>query len=444
MTKLFNIALTAFLAFGFSACATYKPLPLEAEPHLAASLEALQKAPVSRPLSMADVVRLAVQYNPDLKAARAARAIAHAEVVQAGLLPNPQFGGSYGFFISGPAFADAYNLGLGEDIKALVTRGATRDAAEYNARKVDADLLWQEWQVIGKARLLDVDLAEMQKMRSVLRRSRDLLADRYRRSHAALLRGDMDLSATAPDLAARGDMDKQLGDLDRQIQAKWQEMDALLGLEPDVRFPLNPDIPVLKIDRASADKILPKLLPARPDLAALRWGYQSQEEKTRAAILGQFPALVFGGNYGSDTSEVFSGGPQITLDLPIFNRNQGAIAAQRATRRKLHDEYDNRLNAAEGEAEAMMQARILLWKQFAETKYALQAARRAAAQAQAAFKAGNIDERSYVDLQMVALNQHQRMIDLHRAMLEQQVALATLLGVGMPTVKPLAANGEAP
>ncbi|MDE1900587.1 MAG: TolC family protein [Alphaproteobacteria bacterium] len=438
------ISLNAFLLAG---CATYSPLPLADGPHLASSLEELQNlssenaGAAKKPLAMSDITRLAVEYNPDLKAARNDTQIAEAQIVQAGIFPNPQFNGSYDFFMGGPAFANAYGLGLAEDIKALVMRGATRDAAEYDAHKVDADLLWQEWQTVGKARLLYVDLAEMTELQSVLEKSRRLLADRYNHSHQALLRGDVDLSTEAPDLAALSDMEKQLNDLDRQIQSKWQEMDALLGLEPDVRFELSPDIPILDVNRKAIEKASAEL-PSRPDLAALKFGYESQEQKLRAAILGQFPALVFGGSYNSDTSRVLSGGPLVTIDLPVFNRNQGNIAIESATRQKLREAYANRLNAAAGQLKAMTDDDFLLQGQYAKTQKIAEAAQKAGLRADAAFKAGNIDERSYVDLMMVAFNQKQQMISLKQSLLEQQVALATLLGIGMPPIKLADTSGE--
>jgi outer membrane protein TolC len=429
---------------GLVSCATYEPIPLASAPHLAATLKELQKAPVKEPLSMADVTRLVVEYNPDLLAAKDNQSIAAAQVVQASVIPNPQFSGNYAFFISGPAFADAYGLGLTEDIKALIVRTAARSAAEYDAHKVDADLLWQEWQFIGKARLLYVDLVELRKLKSILEESRRLLAARYAHSEQAMRRGDVDLSSVAPDLVAVSDLDKQLSDLDRQEQAKAQELDALLDLDPNARFDMAADIPVLKVDGANVDSVLSKLPDMRPDLMALKLGYQSQEEKLRAAILAQFPALIFGGSYGSDTSRVLSGGPSITLDLPIFDRNQGNIAIERATRQKLHDEFANRLNAAAGEIKAISSANALLQQQLHKSLKTQDAARKVADHATAAFKAGNIDERSYVDLTMVALNQQQQTILLQQSLLEQQVALATLLGVGMPMTKTQSVSGEAP
>jgi outer membrane protein TolC len=77
---------------------------------------------------------------------------------------------------------------------------------------------------------------------------------------------------------------------------------------------------------------------SRLDLAALRAGYAAQEEKVRGAILSQFPKIGLGLTRARDTTDVGTIGFGITLDLPIFDRGQGRIAMETATRQQLFDE----------------------------------------------------------------------------------------------------------
>jgi len=70
----------------------------------------------------------------------------------------------------------------------------------------------------------------------------------------------------------------------------------------------------------------------RLDLLALKSGYQSQEERLRAAILQQFPKISLGFSRARDTTNVVSTGFGITIDLPLFDRNQGGIAFGKAQR----------------------------------------------------------------------------------------------------------------
>ena len=97
---------------------------------------------------------------------------------------------------------------------------------------------------------------------------------------------------------------------------------------------------------ATVSDALAALARRRPDLLALQAGYEAQEQKYRAAIMSQFPALTVGFNRARDTSNVYTTGFQINLSLPIFNRNRGNVAIEQSTRQRLRDEYQNRLNQA--------------------------------------------------------------------------------------------------
>jgi len=206
----------------------------------------------------------------------------------------------------------------------------------------------------------------------------------------------------------------------------------LLGLAPDVPLTLDGRLNLPPIDPTAVPAMLSTLGDRRPDLIALQLGYRSQEEKVRGAILAQFPALVFGGSGGRDTTDVLSAGPQITMDLPIFDRNQGNIAIETATRQKLHDEFTARLAIGKGEVTSMLADIALITRQIQTVKKQADELRKDAEEAQRAYRAGNLDERGYVDVIISALAKEQELVTLEQLQLEQQVTIATLLGAGMP------------
>jgi len=446
MTRTELAALSAALLL-LSGCEAYSPLPLDPQPRLAERLADLDSGPASagwgkpaidprRPLGIDAVSLLAVENDPDLASARAARGVAEAQVVQAGLLPNPQMTGQLTPVLGGPGTATGWTVGLSQDIRALVTLSSSRRSAAFAARQVEADLLWQEWQVIGKARLLFVDIVEGDRVSRLLAAQRRLFAERYRRSARAVAEGNLPLSIAVPDLAALSDLDKLIADFDRQQQTRRHDLDALLGLDPRVELRLADDIRLPPIDPAAIERQLPLLPDRRPDLLALQLGYAAQQEKLRGAILAQFPALVIGVLGGSDTTAVLSAGPSVTLELPVFNHNQGNIAIENATRRKLHDEYMARLTAAVSEVEALLAAQALIERQLVAAKARLPQAEAAASDAEAAYRAGNLDERGYVDLATAVLTQRQNIVALEQALLEGRAAIAALTGAGMPAAFP--------
>jgi outer membrane protein TolC len=385
-------------------------------------------------LGIEEVALLALRNNPDLVAARAQAGLAQAQMFTAGIAPNPSVNGSYGFLLSGPGTTGALAAGLSQDLKSLVTLSSRRTSAGHAARAVDARLLWQEWQTVAKARLLTVDLIEGERLRRILDEHVTQLQDMLARNHDALARGDTTLTALIPDLSAAASARTQLDDLQRQQQTRRRDLNVFLGLSPLAMLRLGDSVELPVVNVAAMEHILTSLADRRPDLVALQLGYQSQEENVRGAILAQFPMLSLGISGGHDTSEVRTLGPQITIDLPFFNRNQGNIAVETATRQQLHDEFTARLTTAKAEIQSLLADMALLHNQLAAQQPQLAELEQTAARAQSAYGARNLDERNYVDVLSARRSKQQDFLVIERTLLEQQIAVATLIGAGMPPV----------
>jgi outer membrane protein TolC len=422
------------VSFCLAACASYQSLPLETHVHLKHKLSELAHSGVrvDQPLSVYDVAVLAVENNPDLVAARAQRGVARAQVLEAGLLPNPSISASYMFLMSGPDMFDAIAASVVQDIQKTITMKGRLRSAQSAALQVDASVLWEEWQLIGKARLLVFDLVQGEKLHRVLLAYRDSLQTRFDRGRRALADGNATLATVAPDLAAVSDTRKALFDLERDQDMRHHDLNAMLGLAPEVVVPLKTQLQVLPVDSKAVMRALDDLADRRPDLIALQLGYRSQDEKFRGAIVGQFPALTFGPSYSRDSANVTTFGPMLTMDLPIFDRNQGNVAIEKSTREQLRAEFSARLSAAHSEVLASLATQRLLARQLEEERAEMPVLRGFADQAESAMKAGNIDERAYVDLVSANYSKQQAVLTLEQQLLEQEVAIATLIGAGMP------------
>jgi outer membrane protein TolC len=406
------------------------PLPEQAAP--SAELGQL----TAGQLSMADVERQVLLNNPDLRTARAQHAVAQAQMLQASLLPNPSLNGSIGYLISGVGDATAWTAGISENIQSLVTLRPRREAARAQAASVDATLLWEEWQVIGKARLLVVDIVEDERLLEVQHVALQRLEQRSERLRRSIDQGNSENLTATPDLAAAADARASLDDLQRQLLSQRHALAALMGLAPDTVIPLQPHIDLGPLNATQVRRQAETLAQRRPDLIALQLGYRAQEAQVRAAILAQFPPLSFGYSASQDNSRVRNGGPAITFDLPIFDRNQGNIAIERATRQQLHDEYTVRLQTSRDEVLALLAEHAQLDAQRTALVPLNLDAEHRMAQADSAWHAGLIDIRSYVDMATAVSTRQAAMITLEKNQYEGQVALATLLGAGMPDALP--------
>jgi outer membrane protein TolC len=386
------------------------------------------------PLTVGQVVNLALANNPDLKAARLKRAIAAGQTKQAGILPNPSLTGAFLPLLSGAGSVPAWNVGLSQDIKSLITYRTRRRAAVDSERQVAADVVWQEWQVAGQARQIASDLIVGANSRASYVAGYQLLAARNAKLEQALAAHNVTLVTVAPDRVALQAARTALNTLDQKQASLMHQLDALLGLSPDVGIPLTTEADLPPFDPAAIRIGLATLQDRRPDLIALQMGYAAADEQVRQAILSQFPDLILGGSVSSDNSKVINGGPNATLGLPIFDRNQGNVAITTATRAQLHADYEARLAAAIGTVGAMLSEMEQLSAQLVVARRDLPAARLAAERAQAAFGASNLDERGYVDLVSNRFTKEQEIMTLELALLDRQIAIQTLVGDGLPTV----------
>src|SRR5579872_3124884 len=287
---------------------------------------------------------LAVLNSPDLIAKRAAAHVAEAQAFSAGLLPDPQLALSADFPVNPLVAVTAYGITPSIDLQALITHAASLRAARAAAKQANLDLLWSEWSTAQQARQDAVTALIDEQKAGVLAQMETELAERARQSGLALDRHDVTAAVAGADLAAKADADAQLTAARREAEKARGQLNALIGLAPEVRLPLvDGDAP--PAPKATAlDAAMASLPQRRPDLLALQAGYASQNANLRKAILSQFPLPSLGYSRQRDNTGIVSNGVAATVTVPIFNRGRGDVAVQAATREQLAQEYRARLD----------------------------------------------------------------------------------------------------
>jgi outer membrane protein TolC len=431
-----------------NGCAVYQPRALTQNASLTDDLQTLRIDPRQMPLpelvahpfdpsdglDMTEVAMLAVVNNPDLKVARQDAKVAGAQAFAAGLLPDPQLAMSTDLRNSSNAAGatKAFSAGLSFDFASLLTLSDKRHSATADVTKTNLNLLWQEWQVVAQARLLFIRVTSAEAQLKILERNRALFADRYLRTGQALALGLLTIDAVAPNLGALQDINKQINDLTRMQNQNRHDLNALLGVTPTLVITLQGDASVPEIDAAAIQKLLPDLTRRRPDLIALEAGYAAQDYRYRAAILGQFPALNIGLTRARDSSNVYSTALGVSISLPIFNRNRGNIAIEQATRDKLYEEYQQRINKGLNEIDRLMSDQRISQQQLVEVDAGVVALTAAAKQAALALRENNLDILGFTNLRASLLTKELERAALQQAILEQRVALQALLGGELP------------
>lgn len=307
----------------------------------------------SRALTPEQVAVIAVLMNPDLRALRAQQGVAKAQVFAAGLLPDPQFTAGIDKPLAPAGFFSAVSGALGFDVGAIGVRGADRAVAIEAERQVRLDVVWQEWLTAGQARTLAERMQRLDRLVALAAEARHLADRALTRALRAAERRDLRADELqARRISASDATDRALG-AERDFAAARLDLNRVLGLPPDEALAVRVagGSPAAPFD---ADELFAAARTQRLDLQSLAAGFESQNAAVHRAVLGQFPRLSVTLTRARDTSKVQTFGPAVTLDLPLWNRNRGAIRVTEADRDRLREEYVARLHATRAEIAALV------------------------------------------------------------------------------------------
>ncbi|HEX2940406.1 MAG TPA: TolC family protein [Rhodopila sp.] len=344
-----------------TGCSTYHARPIDPE----ASASALQ----ARRLDDPDLIRfvttdlhrsappvrwdldtltaVAVYERPDMKIAAGQVAIALAGEVTASAWPNPVL-----------SIAPAYNVTRNYDIESisptisavpaspwtvgpvvtqLLRTGGKRDAdiakAAAETRAARAVIAVAAWQVRSEVRSTLINLWSAQRRLDLSHRHAALSAAYARAIEQRYRAGMISAAQVTTARLAQTQAALALAADQRQTQIARAGLATALGLPAKA-------IDGMEIDWTALDHP-PKLhglaelrhqaLTSRPDVLEALARYAATQASLRLAIAQQYPDLNIGPGYEySQNNNSFVLG--VSLPLPIFNQNQGPIAAARAAR----------------------------------------------------------------------------------------------------------------
>lgn len=121
----------------------------------------------------------------------------------------------------------------------------------------------------------------------------------------------------------------QLRELELEIAQRELALRQLLGLNPAAEIALVPHVEI-ELPRDVDDPFV-RIAQRHPRLQMLLAEYETSERQLELAVRGQYPDLTIGPghNYEEGSHRLVLG---VSLPLPIFNRNQQAIAVAKAER----------------------------------------------------------------------------------------------------------------
>src|SRR6266487_5970235 len=449
--RLFNIALRNWLPSVFSISLFVASLRAESPIQATSSSERIFRVPASRfqnrpsdqlsvdlrrGIGPDDAAAIALYSNPALRAIRDRRGLAAAQLIQAGILPNPIVSYARDYVTGGNTAGTitGYNFTAAWEFSALIPFLPKQTAARKNFRSVDLDVAWQEWQIAVNARTavyrvlgLNAQTAQAREATEGLQQSTDAMQKAVDAHEKTVL----DLAAVA---SASQDSRATMLALEQEFEKQRLGLNKILGAEPETKIELRAGLTLpARLEPPGERQLISDLESRRLDLLGLRQGLESQDATLRAAILAQFPKLAVGFSKASDTTNVHTTGFNVAVDVPIFDRNQGIIANERATRQRLLDEYNQRVFEARSDIAVAIADIRALDRQVAAAQEALPVLERLVDSAQKAREQGNVDVLSYYTARNNLLQKRIQLIKLQEQLLEAHTALEIASGRFLPS-----------
>ena len=294
-------------------------------------------------LSVERLVESAGSRRADLLAARQRLVIAQGRLLQAGLRPNPVFTTEYGSprFLGGESEYD-FSAGLSQSIELGGKRGKRRAVAELELQQVRAEISAIERQIAVEIRRDYTKAIAAARQLDVVERLLAADAELVRVTEARLNEGDvapLDLNLVRVESER---LRVQRIEARNELETALLRIRTLIGVDVTEPLRLAPqsDRPP-RLDLGLSE-LTDKALNERADLQAARLGErigtarinlaraQAAPDVTpsvsysRSKAFTDLPASAGGGIANNLDSELTFG---VSIGLPIFNRNQGGIAA---------------------------------------------------------------------------------------------------------------------
>ena len=305
-------------------------MPAEPQP-------AEEEQPQGPLVRLADLEPVALKNSPAVQQAEAAVHAAEGRARQAGLYPNPTAGYTGEEIKSGPQTRGGqHGFFVDQTIVLGGKLGKRRDVFLQEVREAEAGLEAANYRVLNQVRLAYFEALAGQQRVATLARLGALVDEAVETSHGLFNVGQADRPDVLEIEIEARQTQLELARARTMAEQSRQQLAIAVG-DPAMaigRVDGTLEAALPRIDAASLTDILGR----SPQLAAARAGVDRAEAAVRAARAERVPDLFLrgGAQYNRELLEAtnepvgWQGLAEVGIGIPIFNRNQGGIAAAEA------------------------------------------------------------------------------------------------------------------
>ena len=307
------------------------------------------KAQTPQPLTLEDALRRAARDNLDLRAARDQRAVSLAGVRAAKEIPNPT--------VSFAALRDTphESLFVDQPIDIGGRRKQRIELARQEGALTDFDIAAAERQLRRNVRDAYFGLAFARRVTLEKKDVARLVGRLHDVAQARFDAGDIpQLEVIQAHLElSRANADAQVAVRDEQVALS--RLNVLLNVPAPASWDLTSALDASP-SPMSLDELAAKAVDSNAEVQHLVQEAKVEDSRLRLLKAERIPNLgvEFGADFNSPGADGFREGArgQISMELPIFSRNQGEIAQSQAVSHALEDELAAKKRAVAGQVEA--------------------------------------------------------------------------------------------
>jgi cobalt-zinc-cadmium efflux system outer membrane protein len=331
--------LTSAAAFAVAVAAlpgrANEPYPiarsLEGIPRLALiQPEPVLLPPVDRPagedcLTLNEAEQLAAARHPALREAEAEVRAAQGRCLQVGLLPNPALGYS-GEEIGDEGTAGKQGAFVSQEIVTSGKLGLNRSVAAQEVAAAEQRLSQARLEVTTVVRTLYIETLAAQRSEALARQLVAIAGGAVKASDLRLRAMEGTRADLLQSQIERDSAELLAGSAANRHQAAWRRLAVVVGYDPSAPEPLE-DVLSRPLPALTWETARDRLLAESPELTELRMDVERAKCAVQRANAGRVPNVdVLGGVQYDNATQNTIANVQVSVPLPVFDRNQGGIA----------------------------------------------------------------------------------------------------------------------
>ena len=278
-------------------------------------------------------------YNPSIESARASSKVADSTIITAKARPNPTISAEGGINSSVLDQSDinpwipAVNLSI--PIETANKRGYRIAVASNKVEVQKMNLMLTSWQVRSNIRASYIELLSAYNRSNIFFKQLQLQEKVRATQETQLKGGEIKASDITPMAILIANTQIELGNISRQLDEAYPRLAAAIGVPLNALKKINLQLDLNKDTNAFtfflSTNLIEFSLKNRPDILAAIYEYEAAQSTLQLEIAKQYPNVNLNPGYQWDQGEnKWTIG--LSVELPIFNKNEGPIAEAMANR----------------------------------------------------------------------------------------------------------------